>query len=206
MTKQQFDIGVTLLGDGREVAIRPAVASDYTALLAFSRALPLHDYEYMPDDFQNCELIGRLTTLSPAAHWRQLIACSEDAIVGYAAVRRLSGCSSHVGEIQLNVSGGWRCAGLGSLLARAILDAARELEVTQVIVEMPEEQAAGRAIFERLGFSIEGLLEGQVRDRHGQHHNLLVMARQIDRYAAMGCDKSHGGMISHMLDSPQVSP
>jgi ribosomal protein S18 acetylase RimI-like enzyme len=181
MTKQQFDIGVMLLRDGREVAIRPPVASDYAALLAFCRALPQDDHEYIPDDFQNCELIGRLITIAPAAHWRQLIASSEDVIVGYGAVRRLSGWSSHVGELQLVVSRGWRCAGLGSLLARAILEAAHELEVAQVIVEMLEEQVAGRAIFEGLGFTIEGLLEGQVCDRQGQHHNMLVMTRRIDR-------------------------
>jgi ribosomal protein S18 acetylase RimI-like enzyme len=205
MAKQQFDIGVMLLGDGREVAIRPPLASDYAALLAFCRTLPQGGHEYIPDDFQNGEQIGRLITTPPGASARQLIASSGDAIVGYSAVRRLSGWSSHVGEIQLVVSGGWRCAGLGSLLARAILDAAHELEVTQVILELPEEQAAGRAIFERLGFSIEGLLEGQVRDQHGQHHNMLVMARQIDRYAASGCDKSRGEIISHMLHSQQVS-
>jgi RimJ/RimL family protein N-acetyltransferase len=201
MNKQLLDIGVTLLEDGRAVAIRTLAAGDYAALLAFARALPHNDYEYIPDDFHDPELIGRLIAMSPAAHWRQLIASSGDTIVGYSAVRRLSGWSSHVGEILLVVSAGWRCAGLGSVLAGAILDAAHELEVTQVIVEMLEEQAAGRAIFERLGFSIEGLLEGQVRDRQGRHHNMLVMARPIDRYAAMGCDKSHSEIVSHLLDS-----
>jgi GNAT superfamily N-acetyltransferase len=180
MTKQLLDVGVTLLGDGRMVAIRPLAAGDRAALMAFARALLQEGHEYIPDDFQNPELIGRLITMSRAAHWRQLIASSGDAIVGYSAVRRLTGWSSHVGEAHLVVSAGWRCIGLGSALAEAILDAAHQLEVTQIIVEMLEEQAAGRTIFERLGFSIEGLLEGQVHDQHGRQHNLLVMACQID--------------------------
>jgi RimJ/RimL family protein N-acetyltransferase len=180
MTTQLFDTGITLLGDGRAVAIRPLAGGDRADLMAFARALPHDDHDYIPDDFQNPDLIGRLITMSPADHWRQLIASSGDAIVGYSAVRRLSDWSSHIGEVHLVVGAGWRCIGLGSALAAAILDAAHELELTQVIVEMLEEQAAGRAIFERLGFSIEGLLEGHIRDQHGRHHNMLVMARQID--------------------------
>jgi len=44
---------------------------------------------------------------------------------------------------------------------------------------LPEEQIAARVIFERLGFSIEGVLEGQVCDQHGRYYNLLVIAYQL---------------------------
>jgi L-amino acid N-acyltransferase YncA len=175
MTEQLLDTGVVVLRDGREVVVRPLDAGDRLALMAFGRALPHYDLEYIPDDFASVEVIDRLLNMRVADHWRQLIATAGDVIVGYGAVRRLAGWSSHVGEVRLVISAGWRRNGLGSVLAAAVLDAARELGVAQVVVEMLEEQVAGRAIFERLGFGIEGLLEDQVCDRHGRRHNLLVM-------------------------------
>jgi len=179
MIEQLLDIGVTALQDGREVVVRPLEPGDRSALTAFGRALPQYDLEYIPEDFQSAEVIGRLINMCSAEHWWQLVAAAGDAIVGYAAVRRLPGWSSHVGEIRLVVSAGWRRSGLGSVLAAAVFDAARTLDVNQVIVEMLEEQAAGRAIFERLGFGVEGLLEDQVCDRQGRRHNLLIMGYAI---------------------------
>ena len=48
-----------------------------------------------------------------------------------------------------------------------------------MIVEMLEEQQAGRAIFERLGFRLEGRLSAHARDRHGQRRNLLLLAYHV---------------------------
>jgi RimJ/RimL family protein N-acetyltransferase len=107
------------------------------------------------------------------------VALDGERIVGYGAVRRLPGWSSHVADIQLLISADWRSAGLGTIMAQAIFDAARELGAAKVIVEMVEEQSFGRAIFERMGFRVEGVLSQHVRDRHGQQHNLLVLAYHV---------------------------
>jgi ribosomal protein S18 acetylase RimI-like enzyme len=179
MTEQLLDISATVLRDGREVVIRPLEASDRAALTAFGHALPQDDLEYIEDDFQNPEVISRLINMHMAEHWRQIVATAGDAIVGYSAVRRLAGWSSHIGKIQLVVSGGWRRNGLGTILATQILSIAHELGTTQAVVEMLEEQRRGQAIFERLGFRLEGILDDQVRDRQGRRHNLLILAYQM---------------------------
>ena len=82
-------------------------------------------------------------------------------------------------DIILLIDAHWRRSGLGTALAQAIFDAARDLGVNKVIVEMLEEQQAGRAIFERLGFRVEGRLSTHVRDRHGQRRNLLILAYYV---------------------------
>jgi len=179
MTEQLIDNGVTVLRDGRAATIRPLQACDRAALLAFGSALPQYDLQYIEDDFLSPEVINRLINMCAAEHWRQFVATAGDAIVGYSSIRRLPGWSGHVGAIHLVVGGGWRRSGLGSALALATLEAAPELALTQVIVEMLEEQTAGRAIFARLGFGVEGVLEEQVCDRLGRRHNLLVMGYQI---------------------------
>jgi RimJ/RimL family protein N-acetyltransferase len=179
MIAQQTEVPKTILRDGRTVLIRPLDEGDYMALLAFGAALPQDDLLYLENDFRNPDIIRRLVNASAAENWRQVIALADGAIVGYSAVRRLSGWSSHVADIHLTVGDGWRRSGLGTAMAQAIFDAARDLGVSKVIVEMMERQEPGRAIFERLGFRVEGTLSQHARDRHGQAHNLLILAYHV---------------------------
>ena len=120
-----------------------------------------------------------LVNASRAENWRQVVAVADGAIVAYSAVRRLPGWSSHVADIHLIVSHGWRRQGLGTAMAQAIFASARDLGVAKVIVELLDERCAGQAIFERLGFRVEGMLSNHARDRHGLPHDLLIMAYHI---------------------------
>jgi RimJ/RimL family protein N-acetyltransferase len=161
------------------VIIRRLCEDDGAALLGFGAGLPEDDRQYLEDDLQSQEIITRLVNAHAAENWRQIVALDGERIVGYGAVRRLPGWSSHVADIQLLISADWRGVGLGTLMAQSIFDAARELGAAKVIVEMVEEQSFGRAIFERMGFRVEGVLSQHVRDRHGQQHNLLVLAYHV---------------------------
>jgi RimJ/RimL family protein N-acetyltransferase len=169
----------TVLRHGSNVIIRRLFEEDGAALLAFGAGLPEDDRLYLEDDLQSQEIITRLVNAHAAENWRQIVALDGEQIVGYGAVRRLPGWSSHVADIQLIISANFRGEGLGTVMAQAIFDAARELGVAKVIVEMVEEQSFGRAIFERLGFRAEGMLSQHVRDRDGQQHNLLVLAYHV---------------------------
>jgi RimJ/RimL family protein N-acetyltransferase len=42
-----------------------------------------------------------------------------------------------------------------------------------------DEQHSGRAIFERLGFRVEGTLSKHARDRLGHYRDLLVLAYHV---------------------------
>jgi RimJ/RimL family protein N-acetyltransferase len=180
MSTQSAETPKTVLRDNRIVTIRPLEEGDYNALLAFGAALPQDDLLYLENDLESPEIIRRLVNASVAENWRQVVAVDEEGnIVGYSAVRRLSGWSNHVADIHLTTSDGWRRNGLGTAMAQAIFDAARDLGVNKVIVEMLERQNAGRAIFERLGFRVEGILSQHARDRHGQRHNLLILAYHV---------------------------
>lgn len=169
----------TMLRGGELATVRPLEAHDTVALLAFGQALPPSDRLYLEDDFEHAQVITRLVNARQADNWRQLVATVESAIVGYAAVRQLHGWSNHVGDIVLLVSEPWRRSGLGTALAGAIFDAARDMGVRKVIVEMLDEQVAGRAIFERLGFEVEGRLRAHALDRGGLSRDLLVLAYHV---------------------------
>jgi ribosomal protein S18 acetylase RimI-like enzyme len=169
----------SVLRDERAVTIRPLDELDRPALLAFGRALPYGDLLYLADDLSSPEVIARLINVRFAENWRQLVALAGDQIIGYGALRRLPGWSRHVAGIHLVVSAGWRRYGLGTLLAQALVDTASDLAIDKLIVELIENQRAGRAIFERLGFQIEGRFSSHAYDRQGGCHTLIVMAQGV---------------------------
>ncbi|HMP42559.1 MAG TPA: GNAT family N-acetyltransferase [Roseiflexaceae bacterium] len=166
--------------DGRELTLRPLDAGESVALYTFGCSLPDDDWLYLQNDLRSLDTTTRLANARGAEHWRQLVAADDSGnIAAYASARKLPGRSSHVVNIQLIVSAGWRHIGLGSAMAHAIVTAARELGGEKVTVEMIEEQSDGRAIFDHLGFVTEGTLTGFARGRDGHHYNVLVMASQL---------------------------
>ena len=179
MVDEQLAARQATLQNGQTPTIRPLGEDDRAALLAFGQALPQDDLLYLEDDFQSPEIIARLVNAHQAENWRQTVAVSDGEIIGYSSVRRLHGWSSHVADIVLLVSPKCRRSGVGVALAQATFKAARDLGASKVIVEMPEEQLAGRAIFERLGFRVEGTLSKHTRDRQGKYHNLLILSYHV---------------------------
>jgi L-amino acid N-acyltransferase YncA len=161
------------------VIIRPLAERDLDALLAFGHNLSQNDWLYMEDNFSSPDIITRLINAHAAENWRQIVAEANGAIIGYSAVRRLTGWSNHVADIQLIVSDSYRPNGLGDALAPAIFAAAYDLGVAKIVVEMIAEQTAGLTTFERLGFRREGTLSGHACDRQGQQHDLLILAYHI---------------------------
>lgn len=168
------------LRNGQAVMIRPLAEDDREGLLAFGRSLPNNDWLYLEEDLQNPEIITRLVNAFAAENWRQIVAVTDQGeIVAYSAVRRLPGWSSHVGDIQLIVRDDFRRCGLGTAMAQAIFDAARDLGVAKVIVEVLQEQTGGTEIFERLGFRVEGTFSDHARDRFGNRHNMHILAYHV---------------------------
>lgn len=173
------------LRDGRTIMIRPLAQGDGAALLSFGNTLPQDDWLYLQNDLRAAEVVTRLVNARDAEHWSQVVAVAPDgAVAAYSSARLLPGWSSHVAKLQLLVAEGWRHAGLGTALARAIVGEARSLGAAKLMVDMVEEQADGISIFTHLGFTHEGLLVNHTRDRDGRRHNLVVLGHSFLRALA----------------------
>lgn len=168
------------LNDGRVVIIRPLQSDDKARLLAFGEALPQDDWMYLENDLRSVDTVARLVNASGAEHWRQVVAIDGDQIAAYASVRALTGRASHVANVQLIVGESWRRLGLGRVMGNVIFAKAQKLQASKVVAEMLEAQKSGQAIFARLGFRIEGTLRNHARDRHGNRHNVVVMATLLN--------------------------
>ncbi len=106
----------------------------------------------------------------------RLLALDGDEVVGYAAVIEGVGWSSHVGELRLVIDPNRRRHGLGRQLAAAALQAALEAGLSKVVVEAVATQEGTIALFTKLGFVPEALLEDHVRDASGTLDDLIVLA------------------------------
>jgi len=169
----------TVRSGDRTLLIRRLREDDRDALLAFGAALPEDDWLYLDVDLQTPATITRLMNAVEARNWRQIVAVDGPLIVGYANVRQLPGWKSHVGDIVLVLRDDYRRRGVGSALASAVIEVAGELPVSKLILEIVEEQLAGRLIFKRLGFRLEGLLEDHALDYLGNARNLVVLSYHL---------------------------
>jgi ribosomal protein S18 acetylase RimI-like enzyme len=116
----------------------------------------------------------------------RLLAFDGDDVVGYAAVIEGVGWSSHVGELRLVIDPSRRRQGLGHQLAATALVVALEAGLSKVVVEAIATQDATIALFTKLGFVPEALLEDHVRDATGELNDLIVLAHHAaDTWATL---------------------
>jgi ribosomal protein S18 acetylase RimI-like enzyme len=132
------------------------------------------------------------------ARARRYLARVNGVVVGYVAILPGFGWSRHVGEIRVVVDPERRGRGIGQRLARHALRVAAEASLTKIVVEVAAAQEPTIALFTRLGFRAEALLEDHVRSPAGDYDDLIVLANRIDDdwavLSAVGLDEQ--------LDSP----
>lgn len=168
------------------------------ALVRFFQSLPEGDLTFIEEEVTDPAVVRSWATGSGGA--RRSVAVDGDEVVGYVAVRPLTGWSSHVGEVRLVVSPTRRGSGLGRQLARHALVTAVGAGLAKLVVEVVAEQGAALALFTDLGFTGEALLRDQVRDREGNLRDLMVLAHHVDDtwagMATVGLDEALGQDLS----------
>jgi ribosomal protein S18 acetylase RimI-like enzyme len=154
------------------VSIERLAESNVDQVVAFFDRIPDGDLTFFKEP-----VAGERTVRAWLADDRgtRLLAIDDD-VVGYAALIEGVGWSSHVGELRLVIDPSRRRQGLGHQLAAAALAVALEAGLSKVVVEAIATQDATIALFTKLGFVAEALLEDHVRDATGQLNDLIVLA------------------------------
>jgi ribosomal protein S18 acetylase RimI-like enzyme len=173
--------------------IRPIAMADLPALIEFSNGLPEGDRTFFKEEVDD-DVMRRWCGGRDGAH--RWILFEDDVIKGFLAIIPLPAWSSHVGELRLVVGAQHRRQGIGQRLARHGLVEGVRLGLGKLVVEVVADREGDIALFSRIGFRPEALLEDQIRDRDGHVRDLVILAHHIDENAgamdAVGLDDAVG--------------
>ena len=169
-----------LLRDNTPVKLRPLVPADEDALVEFFRRLSPEDRQFLRDDVMRPETVRVWCREPDYDRVLPILAEQEGRIIGDATLhRRPSGWMRHVGEIRVATDPFFRRRGLASTLAREIFYLALQAGLDKMVAEVAADQVAAAKVFEKLGFSREARLVGQIVDLQGRKHDLLILSTDI---------------------------
>lgn len=160
---------------GTSVTIRPVRPGDADTIWSISLQEGVFETILsLPSDRPD-ERIGRLEALGPDHHW--FVAEVDGSVVGLAGLDVGKGRLRHSGHVFLFVAREHQGQGIGTRLLRTLLDLAdnwlllRRVELTVLV-----ENAGAKRLYERLGFTVEGLRKMSVT-AHGHLTDEWLMAR-----------------------------
>lgn len=167
------------------IVIDRMTPADRDELVRFIAALPPEDLLFVPRDITHPKVIDAWMRALDTGHIASLTARSDGTLVGCTSIYtdRMS-WSRHVGELRILVAAGTRGRGIGRTLIQECFLQALELGLAKLVAQMTTNQARAIAVFEDLGFRPEALLRGQVADRSGAVHDLVILSHDVAAVAA----------------------
>jgi ribosomal protein S18 acetylase RimI-like enzyme len=181
MSLDTYPKTVRLKGN-RTAVIRPLQKDDFERLLSFFRSLPDDGRMYLRHDVTDPELIRKWTAEMDLEHVIPLVAVEGDTIAADGTLHIASrGWARHVGHIRLVVGPSHRRLGVGTVIARELVDLAEERKLEKLQAHVIENNIGAVRMFERLGFEKAAVLKDMVKDQNGRNQNLAVMINDVAR-------------------------
>jgi L-amino acid N-acyltransferase YncA len=164
----------------RPVSIRLMGAPDKDSILLFARHLPQEQLLFLHSDITQPVIVDEWLKSIENGATITLLAEPDGTLEGYASLH-LSPArwKRNVGEIAINVAPEWQSKGLGEALCEEIVSLGRMFELRKITAQMVAEHKSARAMFERLGFGMQGFLPDWVEDQEGRSRDLLLMAQNL---------------------------
>jgi GNAT superfamily N-acetyltransferase len=181
-----------------EIEFRLMGPEDEVAVLAFAKALPVHDLLFLPRNISEPKVLAAWIKEIERGAITSLLAVHEGRVVGCGTVvcDALS-WSPHVGEIRMVVATDMRGLGVGRALSQETFALALGDGLEKLLVQMTVDQVGAIAIFEGLGFKAEALLRDQVRDIAGKDHDIVVLGHNVAQVAAQMDAYGVPGAVQH---------
>jgi ribosomal protein S18 acetylase RimI-like enzyme len=168
-----------------DIEFRMMEPTDEAAVLAFARALPMHDLLFLPRNISEPKVLSAWIKEIERGSIISLLAVKSGKVVGCGTiVRDLLSWSPHVGEIRMVVSSDVRGLGVGRALSQETFALALGVGLEKLQVQMTVDQTGAIAIFEGLGFKAEALLRDHVRDAAGKKHDIVVLGHNVAQVRA----------------------
>ncbi len=172
------------LKDGTEVLLRPMVKTDRKQLGEFFGRLTPSVLQYVRSDVTDPKVIDRWFDQLDYDHVFPLLAIKDAKIVANASLHRVAhGWRKHLGTIRIVVEPDFHEKGLGTLMINELVDLALEFGLEKLMVEFPLKAHGALAVFKKAGFSPRGVIEGLMKNRHGEDIDIVIMVMDVAVYA-----------------------
>jgi L-amino acid N-acyltransferase YncA len=169
--------------DDERLTLRYLEATDREAILAFAAELPTHDLLFLRRDITRPDQVDEWLREAATGQVVTILAIRGTEIVGYATVASEGlAWTRHVRELRVMVAAPLRGKKLGHVLTAGAFAVAREQGAKKMLAQMTVDQGGAIAVFKSLGFDQEARLRGQVIDREGKLHDLLIMSLNVDEF------------------------
>lgn len=145
------------LPDGARVVLRPLVPGDRDRLVALFIDIPHEELRNLQDNVSDPTVVLRWCRNLNYDRVLPIVAELDGRIVADATLhRRAVGPTRQMGGFRAYVRPEYRHRGIGTVLLQEIQSIARQLGLTQLAVELYEDQTALWKVFSRYGFREEG--------------------------------------------------
>jgi L-amino acid N-acyltransferase YncA len=168
------------LSDGRRVSTTLMQETDKQRILSFAQSLPPDDLLFLRTDITEPALVDEWIGNLEKGTTVTVLAEVAGELAGYASLHlEQARWTRRVGEIRVQVAVPYRGVGLGKQLAAQIFRLGQARGLKKMAAMMTSDQAGARAAFEKIGFSVEALLQDWVVDRKGRPRDLLIMSHDL---------------------------
>ena len=165
------------------VRIRRAEPADAAALVELATAVTSEPEGWLLAD-SNWRSVGDerryIRALRRHPHAALCVAEADGQLVGRLSVTRdPSPASAHVADLGLMVAAGHRRRGIGTALLLAAEAWARDAGVSKLELHVFPHNAAAIALYERVGYTREGLRRDHYRRPDGRFVDAILMAKRL---------------------------
>jgi len=172
------------LKDGTTVLLRPMVKDDRKEMGFFFNRLTPSVLQYVRNDVANPKVLDQWFDQLNYDRVFPLIAFKHDKIVANASLHRVSyGWRKHLATIRIVVDPTFHGKGLGTLMINELVDLSLEFGIEKLMVEFPLKAHHALIMFKKAGFSPRAVIEGLMKDRHGEDLDIVIMVMDVLAYA-----------------------
>ena len=172
------------LKDGTEVLLRPMVKTDREMVGDFFGRLTPSVLQYVRHDVTNPKVLDKWFDQLDYQKVFPLLAFEKNRVVANATLHRVAhGWRKHLGIVRIVVETEFHEKGLGTLMINELIDLAHEFGLEKLMVEFPLKAYGALNMFKHVGFSPRAVIEGLMKDRHGENLDVVIMVMDVAAYA-----------------------
>jgi len=172
------------LKDGTEVVLRPMDKTDRQPVGDFFSRLTPAVLQYVRNDVNDPQVLDKWFAQLDYNKVFPLLAFIDNKVVANASLHRVAyGWRKHLATVRIVVDLEFHQKGLGTLMINELVDLAHEFGLEKLMVEFPLKAHSALVMFKKAGFSPRAVIEGLMKNRHGEDLDVVIMVMDVAAYA-----------------------